>query len=411
MSNLKISPLQINSSALQICQILQQAGFQAFIVGGCVRDLLLGAVPKDWDITTSAKPQQVIDLFSKTIPTGLQHGTVTVVLNEGIENHFEVTTFRTEGAYLDGRRPEEVFFVNNIEQDLSRRDLTINAIAYDPIKDQLVDPFGGQLDLLNGIIKAVGNPKDRFNEDGLRIMRTARFAARFNYKIEEETENAMSECLDTLHKVSKERIKDELCKTLESKHPNIGLKFLYGCQALDFICPYLIQHISYRQLLLQDLILGELETRIAFLYKECKHPFDVVKELNNLKFSNKEIIKVRNLLDLSSKFSYLRLNWSLSAYKEFTAYLLDMVEHNPQSTLIQFITLMEAQGIPISRYLLPFENVKVFSRKEMNINGHDLISLGIAPGPKMKLILDKCYKEILDHPEHNTKEFLLKFVQ
>src|ERR1700690_2543711 len=174
---LKISPQSINPLALQICQILQQAGFQAFIVGGCVRDLLLGVIPKDWDITTNATPQEIISLFPKTYPTGIKHGTVTVAMNEGIQNHFEVTTFRVEGEYKDGRRPEEVFFVNNIEQDLSRRDLTINSMAYDPINDKLIDPFGGKLDIDNHIIKAVGNPIDRFNEDGLRIMRAARFAA------------------------------------------------------------------------------------------------------------------------------------------------------------------------------------------------------------------------------------------
>src|SRR5678815_3809921 len=133
MENTNLSPQRVNRQALEICRILSNNGYQAYIVGGCVRDLLMGATPKDWDITTDASPEEVIALFPKTIPTGLQHGTVTVVMGLGIENHFEVTTFRIEGAYTDGRRPEEVFFVLHVDQDLARRDLTINAIAYDPI--------------------------------------------------------------------------------------------------------------------------------------------------------------------------------------------------------------------------------------------------------------------------------------
>src|SRR5512147_2155393 len=145
MENSLFSQQHVNSGALEVCRVLSEHGYQAYIVGGCVRDLILGHTPKDWDITTDATPKEVMGLFAKTIPTGLQHGTVTVVLGEGVENHFEVTTFRIEGEYTDGRRPEEVFFVLNVEQDLDRRDLTINAIAYDPIADRLVDPYNGMV--------------------------------------------------------------------------------------------------------------------------------------------------------------------------------------------------------------------------------------------------------------------------
>ena len=156
----------IHPLAIEVCRTLHSHNYQAFIVGGCVRDLFLGATPKDWDITTNANPEQVMKIFPKTIPTGLQHGTITVVMGEGVENHFEVTTFRVEGEYKDGRRPEEVFFVQNVTEDLSRRDLTINAIAYDPITSTLVDPFDGLGAIQHRMLEAVGDPAMRFQEDG-----------------------------------------------------------------------------------------------------------------------------------------------------------------------------------------------------------------------------------------------------
>jgi len=208
MQEFYIAPHQIHPLAIEVCRVLNQHQYQAFIVGGCVRDLILGQKPKDWDITTDASPKRVVELFSKTIPTGLQHGTVTVCMGEGAENHFEVTTFRIEGEYSDGRRPDEVFFVMNVEQDLARRDLTINAIAYDPLSHRMVDPYGGVEDLKQGLIRAVGKPTVRFQEDGLRIMRVARFAARFGYRVDNHTFEGMKESLETLKKVSKERIND-----------------------------------------------------------------------------------------------------------------------------------------------------------------------------------------------------------
>ena len=227
----------IKGQAIEVCRVLQEHNYQSFIVGGCVRDLLLNKTPKDWDICTSASPQKVVELFKKTIPTGLQHGTVTVCIGEGIENHFEVTTFRIEGEYTDGRRPEEVFFVTEVEQDLARRDLTINAMAYDPINNKMVDPYNGLEDLKNEIIRAVGKPSLRFQEDGLRIMRVARFAARFGYAVDQLTFIGMEENLETLKKISKERIKDELCKTLMSPYSSYGLDLLLKSGVLNIICP------------------------------------------------------------------------------------------------------------------------------------------------------------------------------
>lgn len=350
-------------------------------------------------------------IFQKTIPTGLQHGTVTVCMGEGVENHFEVTTFRIEGEYSDGRRPDEVFFVMNVEQDLARRDLTINAIAYDPITQMVSDPFNGIKDLAAdfkeaGIIKAVGNPVTRFQEDGLRIMRVARFAARFRYAVDSATFQGMKQSLDTLKKVSKERISDELSKTLMSDNPSYGLQILRDAGALDIACPLL----AGRQLPLlshQDICKGPLEVRLAFLYN--KLPIEQVQEeLINLKFSNKEIKRVVFLLQLVERFYDFEEKHTALAYKSFMAVIKN---HSPdpwEETLRQFLYLTEPMGLASVSLLEEYKGLVVLARKDMAINGNDLLEAGMAAGPRIKKALDECYLEILRNPENNTKNRLLE---
>lgn len=417
MENLQINLKSVNPGAIKVCHVLQQAGYQAFIVGGCVRDLLLGITPKDWDITTDAKPENVLKLFDKTYPTGLQHGTITVAMGEGVENHFEVTTFRIEGEYKDGRRPEEVFFVNNIEQDLARRDLTINAIAFDPINNKLIDPFGGIDDLSSKIIKAVGDPNARFNEDGLRIMRVARFAARFNYQIEEKTLQGISSNLGTLKKVSKERIKDELCKLLMSSNPLYGLDILINNGVINIISPILSTPVYRHFYQFINQCRGDLETKIALLYANGATT-KTQNDLIDLKFSNKEIKRILFLLNSLDHPFYKEANnypdrnnkRHVNNYKLFIAHFKNESPDPWIHTLNQFIILTEAMGLQTKSTLSSFNDINVIARKEMNISGDDLIAGGIKPGPEIKSILDKCYKEILNYPEHNTKEFLLSIV-
>jgi tRNA nucleotidyltransferase (CCA-adding enzyme) len=406
MENLHIASHLIHPLAIEVCRILNKNNYQAFIVGGCVRDLILGQKPKDWDITTDASPKKVMELFERTIPTGMQHGTVTVCMGEGVENHFEVTTFRIEGEYSDGRRPDEVFFVMNVEQDLARRDLTINAIAYDPIAHRCVDPFDGIKDLKEGVIRAVGKPTVRFQEDGLRIMRVARFAARFGYAVDAHTFGGMKSSLDTLKKVSKERINDELTKILMSKNASFGLQLLRDSGALDIACPLL----AGRQLPLlgkQDTCTGDLETRLAFLYNKLPSQ-QVQEELINLKFSNKEIKRTVFLLDLVERFYILDDKQTVLAYKSFMATLKN---HSPdpwEYTLKQFLHLTEPMGLASGALLDEYRNEVVLTRKEMQINGDDLLSAGMPAGPRIKKALDECYLEILRNPEHNTKYHLLE---
>ena len=209
--------IRMDEGAAELLDTLHKAGYAAYVVGGCVRDSLLGLTPHDWDLCTSALPQQVMGLFGaqRCIPTGLQHGTVTVKQSGAL---YEITTFRTEGTYTDGRHPDEVHFVPDVREDLARRDLTINAMAYNE-KEGLVDPFGGQADLQSGIVRAVGVPRQRFTEDALRILRLYRFAARFGFAIDPPTAQAAQELCAHLDCVSVERIEEELAKLLASPAP------------------------------------------------------------------------------------------------------------------------------------------------------------------------------------------------
>ena len=207
--------IELPEKVKYVIDTLMDAGYEAYAVGGCIRDSILGRKPEDWDITTSANPMQVKNLFRRTIDTGIQHGTVTVMLEK---EGFEVTTYRIDGEYEDGRHPKKVVFTSNLIEDLKRRDFTINAMAYNE-KDGLVDAFCGIEDLEKKVIRCVGNPEERFGEDALRMMRAVRFAAQLGFSIEKNTKRAIVELAGNLSKVSAERIQVELVKLLVSNHP------------------------------------------------------------------------------------------------------------------------------------------------------------------------------------------------
>lgn len=396
----------INETAKKACMILQQAGYQSFLVGGCIRDLLLSRLPKDWDITTNAKPMEIIKLFDNTYPTGIEHGTITVIIDD---QNFEVTTFRIEGNYSDGRHPDDVSFVQTIEQDLSRRDLTINTMAYDPIKKELIDPYGGVWDLKRKRLKMVGHPESRFREDGLRLMRVARFASQLQYDLDPLTFNAMNVCSNCLTLISKERIKDELCKILLSSDPSYGLKILSQTQLLPLIVPILSQFESSIED--QKNYSGEIETCLAILYHFCPI-LKVREELINLKFSNKEIKKTCFLLELLPRFVNFYRKHNLSAYRNLLATIKNYSIDSWEETLEQLIILTEAVGYLDGREMMnQFKEVIIFSRKDLCINGDDLQKLGIPMGPKIKRILDQLYVEILHQPAFNNRECLIKMVK
>ncbi len=221
---------------MEVLSRLKERGFEAYLVGGCVRDMVRGKEPKDFDLATSARPEEVQASFRKTIPTGLEHGTVTV-LSRGTP--VEVTTFRTEGEYLDARRPSSVSFHTDITADLSRRDFTINAMAFDPTVGRIVDPFGGQADIAAGIIRCVGTAQDRFSEDGLRALRAVRFAAVLGFSLDPATEAAIPATLPSFRRIAQERIREEFTKLLLSDRPREGLELLRRTGLLGTFLPEL----------------------------------------------------------------------------------------------------------------------------------------------------------------------------
>lgn len=229
---------------VDLCRKLDASGHRAWVVGGCVRDVLVGKAASDWDVATSAHPADVKKVFRRVIETGIEHGTVTV-LHQGAS--VEVTTLRGEGAYSDGRRPDSVHFVSNIEDDLARRDFTVNAIAYDPIRDALVDPFGGRDDMDRKVIRAVGVARERFTEDGLRVLRAARFSATLEFEIDAETEQAMGETLATFKKVSPERVRDEWLKSMKARRPSRAFRVMHRTGILDITYPELSQQVGCAQ--------------------------------------------------------------------------------------------------------------------------------------------------------------------
>lgn len=235
--------ITIPSNVKYIIDEFYKNNYEAFMVGGCIRDALLCKVPKDYDIATSAKPEITEKLFKKTIPTGIKHGTVTVLIDN---EPYEVTTYRTEGKYKDNRRPDEVYFVSDIKEDLSRRDFTINAFAYNS-REGLKDFLGGLDDLNNSLIRSVGDANKRFNEDALRMLRAIRFSTQLNFDIEENTLNAIKNNKDLIKNISSERIRDELCKILVSKNVRKGLNLLEKCGLLQIIIPEIVPSIGFDQ--------------------------------------------------------------------------------------------------------------------------------------------------------------------
>ncbi len=212
-----VDPSAIPAAVIDLCRTLVDRGHGAWIVGGCVRDHLLGRTVNDWDVCTTARPRELLKLFPKCIPTGIEHGTVTVV-RDG--EHYEVTTLRGEAGFSDGRRPDQVFFLDDVREDLARRDFTVNAIAYDPLAQVLVDPFHGVDDLKARVLRAVGDAEQRFLEDGLRILRGARFAATLEFDLDPATEAAMELALPVFRRVSGERVRDEWMKTMKARQPS-----------------------------------------------------------------------------------------------------------------------------------------------------------------------------------------------
>lgn len=354
---------------------LNQNGFEAYIVGGCVRDILLNKSPHDFDVTTSAKPQEIISLFSKTVPTGIKHGTVTVIIDD---TPVEVTTFRTEGVYTDNRRPDNVEFVNDLREDLKRRDFTVNAMAYNKISG-VTDYFGGKQDLQNKILRAVGNPKERFQEDALRILRLFRFASTLEFEIEKETFSAAIECSHLLKNVSRERIFEELKKAVIGDNFKVFTPLIES-GALGFLNITAVPDFEKIKSLKQNQLL-------------CLYLFFKTDTLKNLNPSNKEI-QFFEKLDLLSQMPMPTNDCDIK----------EMLNLAGSEICKDFFLLKGLSLSPLEKIL---RSGGAYTVKDLKINGNDLIALGYK-GEKIGEILERLRKTVIKDPEKNTKENLLK---
>ena len=427
-----------------IIRELMAHGFEAYAVGGCVRDSVLGREPEDWDITTSAKPEQVKQIFHRTVDTGIEHGTVTVLIDK---EAYEVTTYRVDGEYEDHRHPKEVTFTASLEEDLKRRDFTINAKADNP-QTGLVDIFEGIDDLNKKIIRCVGNPRERFDEDALRILRAIRFSAQLGFEIDNMTKEAMTEKAETLRDVSAERIRVELVKLLVSKHPEkireaqrLGLTkvvlpeydTIVGVEQHTPNHIYDVEEHTIRALqnveadpilrltmLLHDFgkpIVKKQDDGRDIFYKHPEVSAAICKEiLKRLKFDNYTLDRVCRLVkwhglkylpnDRSVRRALNRVGQDI-----FDAFIkvqrADISAKNPKVVPEKLVLLKEKEAI----YHRVMERGDCFEVKMLAVNGRDLIQSGIKPGPLLGAVLEQLVEWVIDDPERNRKELLLEKAQ
>lgn len=437
--------IQLPEKVNTIIQTLQEHGYEAYAVGGCVRDSLLGREPGDWDITTSASPEETKKLFARTVDTGIEHGTVTVLLGK---EGFEVTTYRIDGKYEDSRHPTEVIFTRNLREDLLRRDFTINAMAYNDTEG-IVDIFGGMDDLKRKIIRCVGNARERFGEDALRIMRGVRFAAQLGFSLEKETKEAMAELAPTLEKISAERIQTELVKLLVSDSPELireayhlgvtavilpefdemmrtGQETKYhrydvGEHTVQAVCNVPPDKVLRLTMLLHDVAKPEMKTVDAdgtahFKGHDIRGEQKAKEILRRLKFDNDTIHKVTKLVRwhdyrMPAEKKNVRKAMSKISAELFPMYLLvkraDILAHSMYRREEELENLSGLQKC----YEEIVADHECVSLKQLAVTGTDLIGIGMKPGKQIGEVLNELLRIVLEYPEFNNKEHLLRFVQ
>lgn len=434
--------MKLPENVNRIIHRLQKEGYDAYAVGGCVRDTLLGRRPKDWDITTSARPEAVKSLFSHTIDTGIQHGTVTVMLDHV---GYEVTTYRIDGEYEDSRHPKEVIFTRNLVEDLKRRDFTINAMAYND-ESGLVDVFEGEQDLKKGVIRCVGNAHDRFGEDALRMLRAVRFAAQLGFSIEEQTKAAVADLAPTLAKVSAERIQMELVKLLTSANPQemrevyeLGLSRVFLPEFDRMMeTPQHNKHHMYtvgeHTIHAMEAISADKVLRLAMLFHDIAKPLCITTDeegqdhfkghpqegakmtkeiLRRLKFDNdtighvalfvryhddRPVLTATNVRRIMSRIGEENMKGLLAVKRADT--LGQSMYHREEK--LAYIDMME------QLYQQVLQEQQCVKKSDLALNGRDLIRMGMQPGKQLGAVLDGLFELVLEHPEWNTRERLEK---
>ena len=394
--------LAVPDNVREVCTKLTAAGFVAVTVGGAVRDALLGRQPGDWDVATSARPDDVLSLFRHTIPTGLQHGTVTVVTGRGADSHVEVTTFRGEGAYSDARRPDSVTFGVPLVEDLARRDLTVNAIAYDPAKDELVDPFHGREDLDARRLRAVGDAVARFTEDGLRVMRAMRFAAVLEFELEAATEAAIAPALPSLAKVSRERVADELRKTLAAREPSRGLSIARRTGIVKTILPELDARIDESWLARIDRVTEGV--RLAALLLPLADPKLVDKVGRALKLSNAEIALAVQLVR-----SWPITTAETPAPREIRR-ALSAIDADKRRAAVERWAAAAPALAELAQSVLDARDP--LATGDLAVTGKDVMeALQMPPGRAVGRILAILLDDVIADPTRNTRDYLLQRAQ
>lgn len=397
--------IRMDEGAAELLDTLHRAGYAAYVVGGCVRDSLLGLTPHDWDLCTSALPQQGMELFGeeKCIPTGLQHGTVTVKQGGGL---YEITTFRTEGTYTDGRHPDEVHFVPDVREDLARRDFTINAMAYNA-KEGLVDPFGGQADLQSGILRAVGVPHQRFTEDALRILRLYRFAARFGFAIDPPTAQAAQELCAHLDCVSVERIEEELAKLLSTPAPAAYLNEKILGVVLPELSP---EALAAAKPVVDACPAGEraLPVRLAALLLSLGED-GTRRTLRRLRCSNACIEETAVLVREAVPGVPVSLN--IYARRLLGKYNLCTVQRLAAlGTALQ--PERSADFAALSELAEQLDADGVCCRvSQLAVNGRDLMAAGVPAGPGIRKMLEALLDGVIREEYPNERQALLAAVQ
>lgn len=450
MKNFKqaINLKRIPKEVFRVIGRLEEAGYEAYIVGGAVRNLALGKDVPDYDIATSATPEEVRLLFKKTIPTGIKHGTVTV--REG-NMAFEVTTFRMEKGYSDHRRPDEVEFSQSLLDDLSRRDFTFNAMALSK-SGKIVDPYGGLKDLRKRILRAVGDADERFAEDALRMLRAVRFAAELGCRIEENTLLAIKSHASELQHVSRERIRDEFNRCLLSSKPSMALQYLWETRLLKEFIPELLEGVDLEQnvhhaytvwehsIYSPDNIKPELHLRLAALFHDIAKPRTLsVDENGERHFFHHEVLGARMTEEIMQRLKYdnktigkvshlIRQHLALHLYRDMSdAAVRRLINRIGLANIPDLLELRKADRLasgtkktPLSKgtkiLLERIERVlaedAAFGLKDLAVNGNDIMqATGIRPGPLVGEILNALLEEVLDDPRLNERDILLQRAQ
>lgn len=424
-----------------IIHTLEEAGFEGYAVGGCVRDTLLGKIPDDWDITTNASPLQVKELFKRTIDTGIQHGTVTVLLDK---ETYEVTTYRIDGEYEDSRHPKEVTFTSNLTEDLKRRDFTINAMAYND-KSQIVDAFGGMQDLQDKVIRCVGDPRERFSEDALRMMRAVRFSGQLGYSIEEKTGQAVAELAPSLSRISAERICTELIKLMLSPHPDylrkayeLGMTKIFlpefdaamqtkqnnphHCYSAGEHILHSLTYVREDKLLRLAMLFHDLgkavtktvdENGIDHFYGHVEKSAEIAdKRMKSLRFDNdtrQKVVRLVKYHDLKIEPTKKAVRRAIVKVGEDLFERLLEVKHADFLSQSMYKREEKEEGLRqiTEIYHQILEEKECICLKDLAVNGSDLIAVGMKPGRQIGDTLKQLFDLVLEDPSCNTKEFLL----